>query len=212
MPPQPRILSASPKCVYPWFVTDPVTGAKKRGTYGYYQSDDIGTKGSTGGTIDNIYIQDRWRPIRRLSLDLGVRFEKEVVPSFRRDIKEYAFEFGWNQKIAPRLAASFDVLGNGRMKVFGSWGLVYNWIPYELSRGSFGGDYWRVRYRALDTLNVLSLSGTNLPGRNIWPYGDFRDRRVPNFDSVDPNRKERFPPDWNDLVRLHKIVRRLLVE
>ena len=28
------------------------------------------------------------------------------LPSFRRDIKEYAFSFGWGEKVAPRLGAS----------------------------------------------------------------------------------------------------------
>jgi len=170
--------------------TDPISNERRRGTYGYYQVDDQGTKGSTGGTIDNIYVQDRWRPFRRLSLDLGVRFEKEVVPSFRRDIKETAFEFGWGQKIAPRLGASFDVLGDGRLKVFGSWGYMFNWIPYELSRGTFGGDVWHTYYRSLDTLDVLSLGNGNMPGRNLF-NGTFQDWRIPSFgsDSVDPNIK-----------------------
>ena len=122
---------------------DPITGELKRGKYGYYQVDDIGTKGSTGGTIDNIYIQDRWRPIRRLSLDLGVRFEKEVVPSFRARHPGIRIRVWLGHRRSLRaLGASYDVLGDGRMKVFGSYDLVYNWIPYELSRGTFGGDVW----------------------------------------------------------------------
>ena len=125
----------------------------------------------------------------RLSLDLGVRLEKEVVPSFRRDIKSYAFEFGWDKKIAPRLGATYDVFGNGKMKVYGSWGLFYDWVKYEMSRGTFGGDVWTTAYRSLDSLDVLSLSGTNLPGRNLWPGGGNQDHRIPSFgsDQVDPN-------------------------
>ena len=165
----------------------------QRGTYGYYQVDDLGTKGSTGGTIDNIYIQDRWRIKRRLSLDLGVRFENEKVPSFRRDIKDYAFQFDYTQKVAPRVGASYDVFGDGKFKVYGSFGLFYDWIKYELSRGTFGGDHWVTYYRSLDTLDVLSLSGTNKPGRNLFAGGaaPFLDNRIPSFDAdtLDPNIK-----------------------
>jgi hypothetical protein len=170
--------------------SDQLTGREDRGTYGYYQLDTLGTRGSTGGTIDNFYVQDRWR-LGRLSLDLGVRLEKEVVPSFRRDIKEFAFDFGWGEKIAPRLGASYDLFGDGKVKLYGSWGLFYDWVKYELARGTFGGDVWITTYRSLDTLDVLSLSGTNLPGRNLWGSGAFQDHRIPSFgsDQVDPNLK-----------------------
>ena len=75
--------------------------------------------------------------------------------------------------------------------MYGSWGRYFDWTKYELARGSFGGDIWKIYYRSLDTLDVFSLSGTNLPGRNLWSAdpNSFRDRRVPNFDSVDPNIK-----------------------
>lgn len=168
-------------------------GQEARGTYGYYQLDDIGTKGSTGGTIDDIYFQDRWRIGSRLSLDVGLRLEKEVIPSFRRDIKEYAFEFGWGSKIAPRLGASYDLFGDGKVKLYGSWGRFYDWVKYELARGTFGGDVWRTYYRPLDSIDpnvVLKLGNGNLPGNNLWPT-TFQDWRIPAFGSgsVDPNIK-----------------------
>jgi len=158
-------------------------GSSVTGKYGYYQVDDIGTKGSTGGTIDSFYVQDRWRIGSRLSLDIGLRLEKEVVPSFRRDIKPYAFEFGWGSKVAPRLGGSYDVLGNGKLKVYGSWGRFYDWVKYELARGTFGGDVWRTYYRPLDSIDpnvVLGLGNGNLPGANLWPT-PFQDWRIPAF-------------------------------
>jgi hypothetical protein len=172
-------------------------GTTTSGKYGYYQLDEQGTIGSTGGTIDDIYFQDRWKIGRRLSLDLGIRLEKEVIPSFRRDIKETAFEFGWGQKVAPRLGGSFDLLGNGKVKIYGSWGRFYDWVKYELARGTFGGDVWRTYYRPLDSLDpsyILGLGNGNLPGKNLWPTA-FQDWRVPAFNqdpsnpSVDPNIK-----------------------
>ena len=54
------------------------------------------------------------------------------------------------------------------MKAFGSWGRYYDWVKYELARGSFGGDTWLVNYRSLDTLDVNSLSLDNMPGRDLW--------------------------------------------
>jgi len=168
-------------------------GSNVTGKYGYYQLDDIGTKGSTGGTIDHIYLQDRWKMTRRLSVDLGVRLEKEVIPSFRPDIQKYAFEFGWGEKVAPRLGASYDLFGNGKVKLYGSWGMFYDWVKYELARGTFGGDVWRTYYRPLDSIDktfILGLGNGNLPGKNLW-VTEFQDWRIPAFGAgvVDPDIK-----------------------
>jgi hypothetical protein len=164
-----------------------------RGTYGYYTVNDIGVEGSTGGTMHNLYIQDQWRILPRLTLTLGLRTENEVVPSFRRELKDFAFKFGFQDKLAPRVGASLDVFGDGRMKVYGSWGRYFDWVKYELARGTFGGDYWRRLYRPLDTLDLESLSPSGFSGRNLWNNepGGFRNLRVTSFgpEAVDPNIK-----------------------
>ncbi|MBL8174401.1 MAG: TonB-dependent receptor [Bryobacterales bacterium] len=165
----------------------------QRGAYGYYEINDRGVQGSTGGRINNFYFNDQWRIVPRLTLTLGVRFENEQVPSFRREVQDLAFQFGYGDKIAPRLGVSYDVLGNGKVKVYASYGRYFDWVKYELSRGTFGGDIWRIRYRSLDTTDVFGINGANLPGRNLWRPGvdTFRDRRVPSFGdvAVDPNIK-----------------------
>ena len=177
----------------------PALGANQRGQYGYYAINDNGTRGVTGGTIDSLYIQDQYRILPRLTLNLGLRTEKEVVPSFQRSIKDKAFEFDWLDKMAPRLGASYDLLGNGKVKLYGSFGRYYDWVKYELARGTFGGDVWQIYYRPLDTTDVFSLSGSNRSGRNLWNNtpGSFRDRRVPGFDSVDPSIKPMSQDQYN---------------
>ena len=179
--------------VFVWWnnaFTSSVTGITDRGQYGYYEVNDFGTRGEASADILSLYIQDQWQ-LKNVTLNLGLRTEREVIPSFRTDIRDEAFRFGFADKLAPRLGASWDVRGDGRMKVFGSWGRYYDWTKYEVARGAFGGDIWKVHYRSLDTTDVFSLSGTNMPGRNLWSSdaGSFRDRRVPNFDSVDPDLK-----------------------
>jgi len=180
--------------------TSNATNQTGRGTYGYYEVDDFRTKGTTGANLQNVYIQDKWR-VGRLTVNAGVRLEREAIPSFRRDIRDNAFEFGWTDKVAPRVGATYDLLGSGKVKLYGSWGRFYDWVKYQLSRGSFGADFWHVYYRALDSPDAFALSpaipgvaassGTNLPGNNLWndTPGSFRDRRVPNFDTVIPGIK-----------------------
>jgi outer membrane receptor protein involved in Fe transport len=160
-----------------------------RGQYGYYFTEDGYTRGATGAHITHLYVQDAWRVHPRLTLNLGLRTERETIPSFLRSEIPYAFKFGWGDKLAPRLGASWDVLGNGKVKISGAWGRYFDWTKYELARGTFGADFWHLYYRSLDTLDIFSINLNNLPGRNIWPSGEFRDYRLSDFSALDPNVK-----------------------
>jgi hypothetical protein len=177
--------------VFLWWDQDFVfQGNRGRGQYGYYEVNNFGTQGKAGGDITSLYVQDQWTLGTRLTLSLGVRTEREIIPSFQPQILENAIEFGFGDKIAPRIGASYDVRGDGRLKLFGSYGRYYDWTKYELARGSYGGDVWQTWYRSLDTLDIASLNRDNMPGRDLWVVpGGFRDRRVPNFDSTDPDLK-----------------------
>ena len=174
------------------------SGQTGTGTYGYYQVNDFGTRGAVHANIQNLYVQDTWTVTPRLTLNLGVRTENEKIPTFRPDIAQYAFQFGFGDKIAPRLGASFDVKGDGRMKAFASWGGYYDWTKYAIARGSFGGDLWHQYYRALDTLDLGSLSLTNMPGRDLWggPTGFF-DLRSTSINNTDPHIKPMYQDSFN---------------
>ena len=176
------------------------------GTYGYYRVVDFGTAGKVSGNITSLYVQDAWTPTDRLTFNLGVRTEHEIVPSFNPDVTKYAFDFGFGQKLAPRLGANYDVRGDGKVKVYGSWGRYFDWTKYEIARGSFNGtangqptgDRYRLYYRALDTLDLGSLSLSNMPGADLWqsPSG-FRDLRATQIQAIDPNIKPMYQDSIN---------------
>ncbi|MBL8205968.1 MAG: TonB-dependent receptor [Blastocatellia bacterium] len=104
----------------------------------------FGTVGDASNRAQSVYIQDRWQPTQRLSINAGVRFEKEDLPSFNG----YAppINFGWGDKVVPRLGFAYDLTGNGKMKLFASYGQFTDRLKFELPRGSFGGDFYRVDY------------------------------------------------------------------
>ena len=180
--------------------TSPATGQTGRGTYGYYTINDQGTVGTTGSNLLHLFVQDSWQVTPRLTLDLGLRTEHEQIPTFRPDIQKYAFEFGWGEKLAPRLGIAYDVKGDGKLKLSASYGRYFDWTKYDLARGAFGGDSWTTRYRTLDDPDPTKLSRAALTGTNLWTSApdSYQDNRVPDLQgSIDPDIKPMSQDVWN---------------
>jgi hypothetical protein len=168
-----------------------------RGTFGYYDQNIFGLEGSASSTNQGLFIQDSWQINHRVTLNLGVRFENEFLPAYPINIANHPsldpalletrpnklINFGWGDKIAPRLGAAWDVFGDGRMKVYGSFSLFYDTMKYDLARGSGGGEFWIANVFALDTLDIFNISLTNTPGRKLdGPI----DLRLPSIGESDP--------------------------
>ncbi len=66
-------------------------------------------------------------------------------------IPQYGINFGFADKLAPRVGAAYDLKGDGKWKVFASWGIFYDIFKLELPQGSFGGQKWVEYYYSLDT-------------------------------------------------------------
>ncbi len=119
----------------------------------------FGTIGEASSRNNGIYFQDGWQPTSRLSLNLGLRLEHETVPSFSEG--NPGITFGWGSKPAPRLGFAYDLTGDGKTKLFASYGWFYDRFKYELPRGSFGGDFFRRDYFDLfpgDQWNTITVA------------------------------------------------------
>jgi len=182
-----------------------LTGTPRTGTYGYYRVLQIATQGAVTSQNSAVFIQDSWRPTDRLTLNLGVRAEKERIPSFasRSDIPSTAIAFDYGDKIAPRLGFALDVKGDGRWKAYGSYGVFYDNTKLELPRGSFGGDKWVDWFFPLDTFDWPSIAATcqietnaitagpppGCPGELLFAVDRRRPSNDPDNPTIDPNLK-----------------------
>lgn len=160
----------------------------QKGTYGYYRVRSNGTLPDQGfitqGDISSnnvgLFLQDSWTINGRLTLNLGLRTETESVPSYSSgaDVLEHPIEFSFSDKIAPRAGFAWDVKGDGKWKVYGSWGIFYDITKLEMPRGSWGGDKWLEYWYTLDTyeFDKLDVAGCPpaCPGRLIQGPTDFR--------------------------------------
>ncbi len=114
----------------------------------------------------SFFIQDTWQ-IGRLTLRPGIRYDRQYLegvppggvdlPTGVVDAPDLCFSgdqrpgegtgigdpitcnFTW-QNWAPRLGATFDLFGNGRAKVFASWGRFYAKIPNDLAARAMSAD------------------------------------------------------------------------
>jgi outer membrane receptor protein involved in Fe transport len=92
----------------------------------------------------SFFVQDQWKVSDRLTVNAGLRYEQQ---SLRGGFEELTTidgdtldEFKLSDNWAPRIGAIYDVLGNGRSKLYGNWGRFYARIPNDLAARALSGD------------------------------------------------------------------------
>jgi Carboxypeptidase regulatory-like domain len=131
------------------------------GNYGYAILQDYGSLGKAISYNHALFAQDSWTVGHGVTINAGLRVEKEYLPgetaNLTATLPPHPISFGWGDKIAPRVGAAWDVFHDGRMKVFGSYGVFNDTMKLNLAISSFGGQYWDNCAYAMMDPNSLAL-------------------------------------------------------
>lgn len=125
------------------------------GKYGYFVASRQYTDGDINETNFSFFAQDAWEVRNNLTVNYGLRLEKEEIPSYNPAAP--GVNFGWGSKIAPRAGFAYDLRGDGKWKAYGSYGLFYDTMKLEMPRGAWGGEKWISYYYTLDTFDWKSI-------------------------------------------------------
>jgi hypothetical protein len=185
-----------------------------QGLYGFYVvRDGVDNTGTDKQTANALYFQDSWSVGKTgLTLNLGARFDEENQPPY--DPARFpSVNFGFAEKFAPRIGGAYDLLHNGKVKVYASYGQFYDIMKMGLARGSFGSDYWHDCVYTIDALDYSTITPTAPPisvnGGAVAPHAcpptgpapgvtagrfienvDFRATKAdPRDPAIDPNMK-----------------------
>jgi hypothetical protein len=151
------------------------------GQFGYLDIMDYGSNGAATSINHGFFFQDAWTIGRGLTVNAGLRVEKEYLPAEDQPTGGISrpINFGWGDKLAPRLGAAWDVFKDGRMKVFGSYGVFNDIMKLNLAISSFGGQYWQNCFYAMNTdqlqtfVPVFNSSVHDCNGPNSATQGNF---------------------------------------
>ena len=109
----------------------------------------------------DVFVQDSWKVGNRLTINPGIRYDYEVLDG--------DYTTGWQLKNnwAPRLGAAYDLTGDGRTKLYGSYGIFYARVPNDLAARALSKDDGYTRADYFDaglTRFIPNGTATQVPG------------------------------------------------
>jgi len=141
-------------------VTGPLVQIRNGGGVTFFRATrgKISPAGATTQKYYNAFFQDTWQ-MGRLTFRPGIRYERQKLVGIDPSLMRFPCHaddtrpgetngtgatipctYTWKDLWAPRIGATFDITGNGKAKLYGSWGRFYAKIPNDLAARSMSAD------------------------------------------------------------------------
>ncbi len=95
---------------------------------------NLNARRDTSQKYTSFFAQDTWKLGDRITLRPGVRYEQETLVG--TIVKDFALKNNW----APRLGVTWDPAGDGKSKVYGSFGWFFQRVPNDLAARALSAD------------------------------------------------------------------------
>jgi len=155
----------------------------------------------THNTSVAAFLQDTWNVFDRVVLDIGVRYEKQLMYADTKTLDANGNPVqgaGINlSNVMPRVGLIYDFTGRGLSKVYGSYGRFYEYIPLDLADRSLSSEQ---QVSVLKNPNSCTNPGdfrtcSNIPG-GFGAGQTFSFVGGPASTSVDPNLQGQYADEY----------------
>ncbi len=154
-------------------------------------------------TLDSgLFVQDNWKATPRLTLDLGLRWDKESLPGPSSNLVTATGSFvpykgllnnpSQNAAFGPRVGFAYNIFGTGKAVLHGGWGMYYgrltngNLETVRLDTGSPNGQYtvpWYTNTKGAPVYpNVFSTGATSAKPTSYFMAPNLKMPEVQEFD------------------------------
>jgi hypothetical protein len=136
--------------------TGPGTNVTSAGIYNVTRGSFAPGGNFTGATENNAFVQATWDVRPNVTIKAGLRWTQEMLqgsegftlpfsttPGGLTTAGTSTFEpltYRFQGELAPRLGASWDVLGNARHKIYGNWGKYYQRVSNDIAFRLFSNE------------------------------------------------------------------------
>jgi hypothetical protein len=138
------------------------------------------------------FVQDSWKIGNRLTINPGLRYESEKLAG--QIITDFTLKNNW----APRIGATYDLVGDGKSKLYGNFGIFYSRIPNDLAARALSSDSGITRADYFDlalTQPVPAGTETTDPRTGASTTTHFQTAGL-FVDQIDPNAKPSYVREW----------------